>query len=107
MSVPKTTGELTLGPVLFNWAPERWRDFYFRIADEAPLDIVYLGEVVCFKRAPLFGPHAAPPNWTASTPGIRASRRVLANALARGSTSIRPLIPIGALPHGIPALRFR
>ncbi len=57
MSVPKTAGELTLGPVLFNWEPERWRDFYFRIADEAPLDIVYLGEVVCFKRAPLFGPH--------------------------------------------------
>ena len=28
--------ELTLGPNLFNWAPETWRDFYFRIADEAP-----------------------------------------------------------------------
>ncbi|MCC6888703.1 MAG: U32 family peptidase [Hyphomicrobiales bacterium] len=46
--------EITLGPVLFNWAPERWRDFYFRIADEAPVDIVYLGEVVCSKRDPLF-----------------------------------------------------
>jgi len=46
--------ELTLGPVLFNWAPERWRDFYFRVADEAPVDVVYLGEVVCYKRAPLF-----------------------------------------------------
>ncbi len=46
--------ELTLGPVLFNWEPERWRDFYFRIADEAPVTAVYLGEVVCFKRAPLF-----------------------------------------------------
>ena len=46
--------ELTLGPVLFNWAPERWRDFYFRIADEAPLTTVYLGEAICFKRAPLF-----------------------------------------------------
>jgi collagenase-like PrtC family protease len=40
--------------VLFNWQPERWRDFYFRIADEAPVTAVYLGEVVCFKRAPLF-----------------------------------------------------
>ena len=47
-------GELTLGPVLFNWAPERWRDFYFRVADEAPVDVIYLGEVVCYKRAPLF-----------------------------------------------------
>lgn len=46
--------ELTLGPVLFNWNPERWRDFYFRIADEAPVTTVYLGEVICFKRAPLF-----------------------------------------------------
>ena len=39
--------ELTLGPVLFNWNPERWRDFYFRIADEAPVASVYLGEVIC------------------------------------------------------------
>lgn len=48
--------EVTLGPVLFNWAPERWRDFYFRIADEAPVGTVYLGEVICSKRAPLFEP---------------------------------------------------
>jgi collagenase-like PrtC family protease len=48
------TSELTLGPVLFNWEPERWRDFYFRIADEAPVTTVYLGEAICFKRAPLF-----------------------------------------------------
>jgi collagenase-like PrtC family protease len=54
MSVPANKSELTLGPVLFNWEPERWRDFYFRIADEAPVTSVYLGEVICFKRAPLF-----------------------------------------------------
>lgn len=45
---------LTLGPVLFNWAPGSWRDFYYAIADEAPVDEVYLGEVVCSKRAPFF-----------------------------------------------------
>ena len=45
---------LTLGPILFNWKPERRRDFYFRIADEAPIDCVYLGEVVCSKREPFF-----------------------------------------------------
>lgn len=45
--------QLTLGPLLFNWAPDRIRDFYGRIADEAPVDRVYLGEVVCGKRAPL------------------------------------------------------
>lgn len=49
--------EVTLGPVLFNWQPESWRDFYFRIADEAPVAVVYLGEVVCSKRGPLFSPH--------------------------------------------------
>jgi O2-independent ubiquinone biosynthesis protein UbiV len=45
---------LTLGPLLFNWKPERRRDFYARIADEAPVDCVYLGEVVCSKREPFF-----------------------------------------------------
>ena len=54
IAVQANRSELTLGPVLFNWEPERWRDFYFRIADEAPVTAVYLGEVVCFKRAPLF-----------------------------------------------------
>ena len=53
----QNASELTLGPVLFNWQPEDWRDFYFRIADEAPVATVYLGEVICFKRAPLFEPY--------------------------------------------------
>jgi collagenase-like PrtC family protease len=48
------SAELTLGPVLFNWPAQRWRDFYFRIADEAPVGTVYLGEAVCAKRAALF-----------------------------------------------------
>ena len=48
--------KLTLGPCLFNWAPEKWRDFYFGIADEAAIDSVYVGEVVCSKRAPFFEP---------------------------------------------------
>ncbi len=49
--------EVALGPVLYNWTPEIWRDFYFRIAEEAPIDRVYLGEVVCSKRAPHFAPY--------------------------------------------------
>lgn len=72
MSEPNKTGELTLGPVLFNWAPERWRDFYFRIADEAPVDIVYLGEVVCFKRAPLFAPY-----WTEVAQRLAAAGKTI------------------------------
>ena len=42
---------LTLGPVLFLWEPATWRDFYFRIADEADVDTVVVGEVVCSKRS--------------------------------------------------------
>jgi collagenase-like PrtC family protease len=45
---------LSLGPVLFNWPAARWRDFYARIADEAPVEFVYVGEVVCSKRQPFF-----------------------------------------------------
>lgn len=48
--------KLTLGPVLFNWKPEALRDFYFRVADEADVDTVHVGEVVCSKRSPFFAP---------------------------------------------------
>ncbi|NQV58296.1 MAG: U32 family peptidase [Alphaproteobacteria bacterium] len=53
----KPSPMLTLGPVLFHWEAARWRDFYFRIADEAPIDTVYLGEVVCAKRRPFILPY--------------------------------------------------
>jgi Collagenase and related proteases len=46
--------KLTLGPVLYNWEPSVWRDFYFRVADEMPVDTVCVGEVVCSKRLPFF-----------------------------------------------------
>jgi collagenase-like PrtC family protease len=49
--------ELTLGPILFHWPAERKLDFYARIADEGPVDTVYLGEIVCSKRAPFFDRH--------------------------------------------------
>ncbi|MES0811099.1 U32 family peptidase [Roseibium sp. SCPC15] len=44
--------ELALGPCLFNWSAEQLLDFYKRIADEAEVERVYLGEVVCGKRMP-------------------------------------------------------
>ena len=44
--------KLTLGPVLFNWSTSAWSDFYARIADEAPIDRVIVGEAVCSKRSP-------------------------------------------------------
>lgn len=49
--------QLSLGPLLFHWPVEKWLDFYGRIADEAPVDTVYLGEVVCAKRAPFYTKH--------------------------------------------------
>jgi collagenase-like PrtC family protease len=48
---------LGLGPLLYLWSGEEWRDFYFRIADEAPIDAVTLGEVVCSKRLHFMAPH--------------------------------------------------
>jgi len=45
---------LTLGPLLFNWAADKWADFYAHIADEAPVDRVCVGEVVCSKRLPFY-----------------------------------------------------
>ena len=46
--------EITMGPLMFHWPSERKRDFWFRIADEAPVDSVYIGETVCSKRAAEF-----------------------------------------------------
>lgn len=57
MQVRNTT--LTLGPVLYLWEGEKWRDFYFRIADEAPVSHVYLGETVCSKRSHFIEPFMA------------------------------------------------
>lgn len=47
---------LTLGPVFFHWPAHRLADFYRRIADEAPIDRVHVGEVVCGKRMPFSDP---------------------------------------------------
>jgi collagenase-like PrtC family protease len=47
---------LTLGPLMHHWPADRRRDFYARIADEAPVDCVHVGEAVCSKRAALSDP---------------------------------------------------
>jgi O2-independent ubiquinone biosynthesis protein UbiV len=46
--------DLTIGPIQFNWPAQQWSDFYARIADEAPVDKVVLGELVCSKRLPFY-----------------------------------------------------
>lgn len=48
--------QLTIGPILFHWPADQWRDFYYRIADEAPVGTVYVGEAVCGKRTPFYAP---------------------------------------------------
>ncbi len=79
--------QLTLGPLLFHWPAAKRRDFYFRIADEAPIDTVYLGEVVCSKREPSFAPfhdavvkrlRAAGKNVVLSTLALVTSQREVA-----------------------------
>lgn len=44
--------ELAIGPLLFNWPAAEVEAFYARIAAHEAVDRVYLGEVVCGKRAP-------------------------------------------------------
>ncbi len=51
--------ELTVGPLQFNWSADAFVDFYARIADEAPVDRVVVGEVVCSKRLPFFADRIA------------------------------------------------
>ena len=69
---------LTLGPIAYHWPVESRRDFYARIADEAPVDEVYLGEVICSKRAPF---HEA--DLPATIERLeRAGKRVILSTLA-------------------------
>lgn len=69
---------LTLGPLLFNWEPRAWSDFYARIADEAPVDRVCIGEVICAKRLPLYADQLA----SAIERLRRAGKRVVLSSLA-------------------------
>ncbi|MGZ9097501.1 MAG: ubiquinone anaerobic biosynthesis protein UbiV [Micavibrio sp.] len=48
--------QLAIGPIQFHWPAQQWKDFYFRMADESPVDVVYIGEVICSKRAPFYEP---------------------------------------------------
>lgn len=70
--------ELTLGPLAYHWSTEKKRDFYARIADEAPVSTVYLGEVICSKRAPFFE-RELPETIARLT---RAGKRVVLSSLA-------------------------
>ncbi|TPJ54824.1 U32 family peptidase [Mesorhizobium sp. B2-6-4] len=73
---------LTLGPVFFHWSPNRLSDFYRRIADEAPIDRVHIGEVVCGKRMPF-----SDPVWPEIIERLeRAGKEVVLSTLAAPAT---------------------
>lgn len=57
MSDVKPIASLSMGPVFFLWDGPKWRDFYFRIADEAPVNHVTIGEIVCSKRFHFIDPY--------------------------------------------------
>ena len=91
-------GKLTLGPLLFHWTAERRRDFYFQIADEADLDCVYLGEVVCSKREPFFEPYIQTVIDRLSAAGKQVVRSTLSMmTLDREVAAARALAQTGAL----------
>lgn len=75
--------ELTLGPVFFNWPVPMWSDFYARIADEADVDRVVVGEAVCSKREP-FKTEAV---LAAAERLAKAGKRVFYATLAMPTTS--------------------
>jgi collagenase-like PrtC family protease len=54
MTTETMSPALVMGPVLFNWSADRLSDFFARVADEAEVSRVHVGEVVCSKREPFF-----------------------------------------------------
>lgn len=90
---------LTLGPVLYLWEGEKWRDFYFRIADEAPVSHVVIGETVCSKRLHFTDPYIAP----VIERMVAAGKRIVFSTLAlvtleRESQYVRSLIADSPYP---------
>lgn len=75
--------ELCLGPLLFNWPAPTVEAFYRAVAEDPRVDRVYLGEVVCGKRAPLMAEALA----------ISAERLTTAGKVVVWSSLALPLTP--------------
>ncbi len=87
------TPALSLGPVYYLWDGPKWRDFYFRIADEAPVEHVTLGETVCSKRQHFTEPHVAEVVERLEAAGKTVTLSTLAMVtLERESRHVRDLI---------------
>ena len=79
-----TRTELTIGPLLFHWSNEARLDFWRRVADEAPVDNVVLGEAACSKREPFFEDELRP----VAERLRRGGKRVVLATLAQVVTKI-------------------
>lgn len=97
MTVPRPT--LSLGPLLYLWSGKEWRDFYFRIADEAPIETVTVGEVVCSKRLHFMAPHmdAVVERLTRAGKSVRLGSLAMVT-LERESRATRSLANSATLP---------
>lgn len=90
---------LSLGPVYFLWDGPKWRDFYFRIADEASIDHVTLGETVCSKRQHFSEPHIGEVVERLEAAGKRVTLSTLAMVtLERESRHVRDLVAASEHP---------
>ncbi|MBB4186469.1 collagenase-like PrtC family protease [Sinorhizobium terangae] len=94
-----TLPSLSLGPVLYLWDGPKWRDFYFRIADEAPVTHVVIGETVCSKRLHFIEPHVGEVVERLERAGKSVSLASLALVtLERESQIVRALVRDSAHP---------
>jgi len=89
--------KLSLGPILYFWERERVLDFYAQ-ATGWPVDIVYLGEVVCSKRRAL-----RPDDWlVVAEQLVQAGKEVVLSTLAL----IEAESELGALRRAVGNGRF-
>ncbi|ODR88761.1 ubiquinone anaerobic biosynthesis protein UbiV [Sinorhizobium alkalisoli] len=99
MPMNATTPTLTLGPVLYLWDSEKWRDFYFRVADEAPVNDVVIGETICSKRLHFTEPYLVSVIERLEAAGKRVVLSTLALVtLERESQYVRALTAESAYP---------
>ena len=95
----KRRAALSLGPVYYLWDGPKWRDFYFRIADEADIEHVTLGETVCSKRQHFSEPHVAEVIERLEAAGKTVTLSTLAMVtLERESRHVRDLVRDSAHP---------
>jgi collagenase-like PrtC family protease len=114
MTDSRTRPTLVLGPVLFNWPADTLADFFARIAEEADVDRVHVGEVVCSKREPFFAdrlPEAIERLQragktvvvdTLALPTLKRERQSVADVIGLDGVEIEinDMTPLGRMPAG-------